>query len=305
MIENAVRFFLKVVCLPLFLMACSAVPTPAPVIAVVTPPVATAVAKPPLKIALVLGGGGTRGFAHIGVIKALEAQGITPDIIVGTSAGSAIGALYAAGYTGFQLQKMSIPMKEDKVVDWTWPDRGLFTGKPLENFINSAVKQRPLEKLNRTFAVVATDLASGEKIVFRTGNTGLAVSASCAVPGIFQPVIINGRSYVDGGLVSPVPVPEARALGADFVIAVNISNSPRNNRTDSTVDVLMQSFDIMSQTINRSELPKADVVISPVTQGISQDSLDDRHLAILEGEKAVAAILPELKAKLERLRSGH
>ncbi len=260
--------------------------------------------KLPPKIALALGGGGARGFAHIGVIKALEAQGIVPDIIVGTSAGSAIGALYAAGYTGFQLQKMSIPMKEGKVMDVSWPDRGLFTGKPLENFVNSAVRQRPLEKLNRTFAVVATDLATGEKVVFRTGNTGLAVSASCAVPGIFQPVVINGRSYVDGGLVSPVPAAEARALGADFVIAVNISNSPRNNRTDSTLDVLMQSFDIMSQTINRCELPKADVVITPVTRGISQDSLDDRHLAILEGEKAVADVLPELKEKLERLRSG-
>ena len=302
MIENAVRTLLKIISLPLFLMACSVVPTPAPVIAAVTV-APTVAAKPPLKIALVLGGGGTRGFAHIGVIKALEAQGIVPDIIVGTSAGSAIGALYAAGYSGFQLQEMSIPMKEEKVVDWTWPNRGLFTGKPLEAYINKAVKQRPLEKLNRTFAVVATDLASGEKIVFRTGNTGLAVSASCAVPGVFQPVIINGRSYVDGGLVSPVPVPEARALGADFVIAVNISNSPINNKIDTTVDVLMQSFDIMSQTINRYELSSADVVIRPVTRGIAQDSLDDRHLAILEGEKAVAAILPELKEKLAKMRS--
>lgn len=289
-------------CLPLLLMACTTVPV-APVTPPVTPPAAPPVVKPPPKIALALGGGGARGFAHIGVIKALEAQGITPDIIVGTSAGSAIGALYAAGYTGYQLQKMSIPMKEDKVFDWTWPDRGLFTGKPLENFINNAVRQKPMEKLNRTFAVVATDLASGEKIIFRTGNTGLAVSASCAVPGIFQPVVINGHSYVDGGLVSPVPVAEARALGADFVIAVNISNSPRNNKTDSTLDVLMQSFDIMSQTINRYELSSANVVIRPVTRGIAQDNLDDRNLAILEGEKAVAEILPELKEKLAKMRS--
>ncbi len=277
----------------LLLSACSTIPLPAP------PPVAV---KPLPKIALVLGGGGTRGFAHVGVIKALEAQGITPDIIVGTSVGAAVGALYAAGYTGFQLQEMSIPMKEEKVIDWSWPNRGLFTGKPLQTFINKAVKQLPLEKLRHTFAVVATDLASGEEIVFRTGNTGLAVSASCAVPGVFQPVIINGKSYVDGGLVSPVPVSEARAMGADFVIAVNISNLPQNNRTDTTVDVLMQTFDIMSQTINRYQLSHADVVIRPVTKEIAQDSLEDRHLAILEGEKAVAAVLPELKAKLEKLR---
>ena len=261
-----------------------------------------AVVRPAPKIALVLGGGGTRGFAHVGVIKALEAQGIVPDIVVGTSVGSAVGALYAAGYSGFQLQEMSIPMKEERVIDWSWPNRGLFTAKPLQTFINQSVKNVPLEKLRRTFAVVATDLATGEKIVFRTGNTGVAVSASCAVPGVFQPVAINGRSYVDGGLVRPVPASEARALGADFVIAVNISNLPQNNKTDTTVDVLMQTFDIMSQTINQYELSNADVVIRPVTRQIAQGNLDDRHLAILEGEKAVAAVLPELKAKLEKLR---
>lgn len=290
---------LKGAALALCLSACSTAPKVSePVVPVAKP--APPVAKP--KIALVLGGGGTRGFAHVGVIKALEAQGIFPDIIVGTSVGSAIGALYAAGYTGFQLQEMSIPMKEEKVVDWSWPNRGLFTGKPLQNFINQSVKQLPLEKLRRTFAVVATDLASGEKVLFRTGNTGVAVSASCAVPGVFQPVLINGRSYVDGGLVRPVPASEARALGADFVIAVNISNLPQNNKTETTVEVLMQTFDIMSQTINRYELTHADVLIRPVTREIAQGSLDDRHLAIMEGEKAVAAILPELKAKLEKLR---
>ncbi len=280
----------------LFMLLAGCASAPAPQVMV------PAVARPAPKIALVLGGGGTRGFAHVGVIKALEAQGIFPDIIVGTSVGSAIGALYAAGYTGFQLQEMSIPMKEERVIDWSWPNRGLFIGKPLQTFINQAVRQAPLEKLRRTFAVVATDLASGEKVVFRTGNTGLAVSASCAVPGIFQPVVINGRSYVDGGLVRPVPASEGRALGADFVIAVNISNLPQNNRTDTTVEVLMQTFDIMSQTINRYELSNADVVIRPVTREIAQGNLDDRHLAILEGEKAVAAILPELKARLEKLR---
>lgn len=280
----------------MLLTACSTVPPQAP--AVIAPPVA----KPAPKIALVLGGGGTRGFAHVGVIKALEAQGIVPDIIVGTSVGSAIGALYAAGYSGFQLQDMSIPMKQERVIAWSLPNRGLFTGRPLQDFINQAVKQQPMEKLRRTFAAVATDLASGEKIVFRTGNTGVAVSASCAVPGVFQPVVINGKSYVDGGLVRPVPVSDARALGADFVIAVNISNLPQNNSTESTVDVLLQTFDIMSQTINRYELANADVVIRPVTREIAQGNLDDRHLAILQGEKAVAAILPELKDKLEKLR---
>ncbi len=251
-----------------------------------------------------MGGGGSRGFAHVGVIKALEAQGIVPDIIVGTSVGSAVGALYASGLSGFQLQEISIPMREGSVIDWSWPNRGIFTGQALEEFINRTVNQKPLEKLQRTFAVVATDLKTGEEIIFRSGNTGMAVRASCAVPGLFQPTVINGRSYVDGGLVRPVPVSEARALGADFVIAVDISNKPENNPTESTTDVLMQTFDIMSQTINRYELPKADVVIRPITKAIDQGSLDDRHSAILEGEKAAAAAMAEIKAKLQKLSKG-
>ncbi|NOT18049.1 MAG: patatin-like phospholipase family protein [Sulfuriferula sp.] len=254
------------------------------------------------KIALVLGGGGTRGFAHIGVIKALEAQGIVPDIIVGTSAGSVVGALYAYGYSGFELQKVAIQMEEQSVIDWAWPSRGVFKGEALQNFINTTVKNTPIEKLKRPFAAVATDLSNGEVAVFRTGNTGQAVRASSAVPGIFQPVTIAGHNYVDGGLVRPVPVSVARSLGADFVIAVDISNKPKNNTTASTIDVLMQTFDIMSQTINRYELPKADIVIRPRTQDIDVSSLDGRHIAVLEGEKATALIMPELKAKLAKLR---
>ncbi len=195
-------------------------------------------------------------------------------------------------------------MKGDSVIDWAWPNRGLFTGKPLEDFINRSLKQQPLEKLLRTFAVVATDLKTGEEIIFRTGNTGMAVRASCAVPGMFQPAVINGRSYVDGALVKPVPVSVARALGADFVIAVDISNRPENNTTETTLDVLMQAIDIMSQSINRYELPKADVAIRPITSAIDQASLDDRHTAILEGEKAAAAVMQDIKAKLQKLREG-
>ena len=265
---------------------------------VVTQPVA----RPAPKIALVLGGGGTRGFAHIGVIKYLEAQGIVPDIIVGTSAGAVVGSLYAYGYNGFELQNLAIQMEEQSVIDWGWPDRGIFKGEALQKFINNAVKQTPIEKLKRPFAAVATDLSDGEIMVFRTGNTGQAVRASSAVPGIFQPVSISGHNYVDGGLVRPVPVSVALTLGADFVIAVDISNKPKSNTTVSTLDVLMQTFDIMSQNINRYELPKADIVIRPRTQGIDTSNLDGRHIAVLEGEKAAAAIMPELKAKLEKLR---
>lgn len=261
-------------------------------------PPTTGLAPAQIKVALVLGGGAARGFAHIGVIKALEAQGIIPDIIVGTSAGSVVGALYAAGYNGFELQQLSMQMDESQVSDWSMPNRGMIKGEALQVFINNAVKNRTLEKMNKVFAVVATDLNSGEMIVFRTGNTGMAVRASSSVPGIFQPVSINGREYVDGGLVSPVPVRVARSLGADFVIAVDISDKPNNNKTESSIEVMLQTFNIMGQSISRSELPEADIVIRPVTPGISSTDFKDRHMAVLQGEKAVAAILPELKEKL-------
>ena len=256
------------------------------------------------KIALVLGGGAARGFAHIGVIKALEAQGISPDIIVGTSAGALVGALYAAGNNGFDLQKLALQMQENEVSDWSLPDRGVFKGEALQNFVNRVVNQRPLEKLNRTFAVVATDLHSGEQVVFRTGNTGMAVRASSSVPGVFQPVLINGHEYVDGGLTSPVPVRAARLLGADFVIAVDISARPEFGKTASSIDVLLQTFAIMQQSISRNEMKEANVAIRPSLPDTRRTDFQDRDITILAGEQAVAAVLPELKAKLAALREA-
>jgi len=160
----------------------------------------------PPKIAPALGGGVARGFAHIGVIKALEANGIVPDMVVGTSAGSLVGALYAGGYGGFDLQRVALHMDDSIIADWSLPDRGFIKGEAVQNFVNQAVQNRSLEKLNKPFGVVVTDLQSGAMVVFRTGNTGMAVRASSSVPGVFQPFAINGREYVDGGLVSPVPV---------------------------------------------------------------------------------------------------
>ncbi|MFA7282675.1 MAG: patatin-like phospholipase family protein [Sterolibacterium sp.] len=278
------------------LAACATPPKPTPV--------APAQPKPPVKIALALGGGAARGFAHVGVIKALEAQGIVPDIVVGTSAGAVVGALYAAGHSGFDLQRLVLQVEESQFSDWSLPDRGVFKGEALQNFVNQAVGQRPLEKLGKLLAVVATDLQTGEAVIFRTGNTGMAVRASSSVPGVFQPVAINGREYVDGGLVSPVPVQAARSLGADFVIAVDISAKPQHGKTQSTIDVLLQTFSIMAQTIGKQELPAADIVIRPYTPELRATDFQDRHLAVLEGEKAVAAVLVELKARLARLREA-
>ncbi|MBI2307095.1 MAG: patatin-like phospholipase family protein [Rhodocyclales bacterium] len=263
-------------------------------------------APPPAKpvIALALGGGAAKGFAHIGVIKALEAQGIVPDIVVGTSAGSVVGAMYAAGKNGFELQTLAISLDEAQVSDWSLPDRGVLKGDALAAFINKAIGNAPIEKLPKKFGAVATDLASGEPIVFRSGDTGTAVRASSSVPGVFQPVAIRGREYVDGGLVSPVPVRFAREMGATFVIAVDISNRPQAGKTRSSLDVLLQTFAIMGQSLNRNELPQADVVIRPDISQLASVDFKTRHLAVLEGEKAAALALPALKAKLENWRKA-
>jgi NTE family protein len=293
------RFALFVVAA--LLAACTTPPAPPPA----PPPAAVGVVvapKKPIRIGLALGGGAARGFAHIGVIKALEAQGIVPDIVVGTSAGSVVGALYASGMRGFDLQKVALQMDEAMVADWTLPNRGVLKGEALQGFINQKVGNRTLQQMPKPLGVVATELQSGELVLFRRGDTGMAVRASSAVPGMFQPVEISGREYVDGGLTSPVPAQSARAMGADFVIAVDISYGQRAERLSGTLDVLLQTFSIMGHAISRHELEDADVVIRPKTAAVSSTDFEGRHLAIMEGEKAAAAIMPELKARLAKAR---
>jgi len=278
------------------LSACASKPASEPPAQQSSPPFA----NKPIKLGLALGGGAARGFAHIGVIKALEAQGIIPDIVVGTSAGAVVGALYAAGNNGFELQKLAIKLDETKLADWSVPDRGVLKGEGLQKFVNDAVANRPIEALKKPFAVVATDLHSGEAILFRTGNTGMAVRASATVPGVFRPVSINGHEYVDGGLSSLVPVRFARQLGADLVIAVDISAQPGKQPLRGTLDILLQTFAIMGQNLARYELKDADVVIHPQVGNVGSTDFVSRHDAIMEGEKAAQAALPQIREAIRK-----
>jgi NTE family protein len=205
--------------------------------------------------------------------------------------------------SGFELQNLALQMEENMLTDWTLPNRGVLKGEALQDFINQKVKNLTLQKMPKPLGVVATDLQSGESVLFRRGDTGKAVRASSAVPGVFQPVEISGRDYVDGGLTSPVPAQAARTMGADFIIAVDISNVSRQNKLTGTLDVLLQTFAIMGHAISHHELEDADVVIRPKTAALSSTDFEGRHLAILEGEKAAAIVLPELKARLARARA--
>lgn len=254
------------------------------------------------RIGLALGGGAARGFAHIGVIKVLESQGIVPDLVVGTSAGSVVAAMYAAGNNGYALQKMALDMDEGTISDWSLPffskTSGVLKGEALQSYVNKMVNQANIEKLKKPFGAVATDLNTGAPILFQRGNTGLAVRASSAVPGVFQPVKINDRYYVDGGLVSPVPVRFAREMGADIVIAVNISSTPEVQSSANSLEVLLQTFTIMGQSLNFFELKNADVVIRPELPGMKGSDFNGRNLAILAGEKAANAMIPSVKEKI-------
>jgi len=270
-------------------------PPDIPVVAPITVPV-VAVKIPP-RIGLALGGGAARGFAHVGVIQILEEAGIRPTLVTGTSAGSLVAAIYASGKNGKQLQHVAETMEEVTIADWTLPlfNSGMFRGDALAKYVNGQVGARLIQDMPLPLGIVATDLNSGQSMLFQRGDTGTAVRASSAVPAVFQPVKISGRDYVDGGLVSPVPVRAARKMGAELVIAVDISSPPDSNLAGGTLDVLLQTFSIMGSSINSFELKDADVVVRPVLTGISSSDFSARKRSIEAGRQAMLQMLPQLR----------
>jgi NTE family protein len=270
------------------------------------PAVKPAPPAPPVKIriGIALGGGAAKGFAHIGVIKMLEANGFKPEVVSGTSAGSLVGALYASGMDAFQMQEHAVALDEARIRDVTLFNGGLVRGQKLQDYVNEMLGNRAFDKMRKPFAVVATQLETGERTVFVRGNVGQAVRASCSIPGVFEPVKIGKFYYVDGGVVSPVPVDAARQLGADFVIAVDISTRITGKTPESLLGVVNQSITIMGQKLGEQEIARADVVIRPKVNDIGPADFEQRARAIVEGEKAALAALPQIRLKLERMRQA-
>ena len=267
------------------------------------PPAGAAAPAAPVTIGLALGGGAAKGFAHIGVIKMLEANGFKPSFVAGTSAGSVVGALYASGMDAFALQEKAVGLDEASIRDLQFSSGGLVKGQKLEDYVNQQVQRRPLEKLAKPFVAVATRLEDGERTVFARGNTGQAVRASSSVPGVFQPVTIGKYHYVDGGVVSPVPVDAARQLGADVVVAVDISSRPSGRSPSDMLGTLGQTIDIMGQKLGQAELARADIIIRPKVLDIGPADFTQRANAILEGEKAALAAMPQIRARVAQLRA--
>jgi NTE family protein len=285
------------------LAACQTVPpaSPPPVVMPAPPPVVAppppAPPKPP-RIGLALGGGAARGFSHIGVIQVLEEAGIRPDFVAGTSAGSLVAALYASGKSGPEMAALAQAMDEGSITDWAFPTRGLIRGEALARYVRDNTGNRSIEQMKLPLGIVATDLDNGSAVLFRRGDTGTAVRASSAVPAVFQPVKIGQREYVDGGLVSPVPVRFARQMGAELVIAVDISSPPDGNATSDVMKMLLQTFAIMGRSINYFELREADIVLRPVLAGVSSADFSSRLKAIQAGRDAATKALPELRARI-------
>ena len=289
--NRASMFRLAIIFILFIIIAgCATVPT-------VQPP-----ACKPAKIALVLGAGAAKGFAHIGVLKVLESQKVPIHMVVGTSAGSFVGSLYAYGFDSYTLQKIAMSMEKSDVAELTLPDNGFLKGERVRDYINRMLRNTVMEKLRVPFYAVATNIKTGEETVFATGNTGMAVQASCAVPGVFQPASFSGATYVDGGVVNPLAVDVARRHGADVVIAVDITSGIGANVPTSTMDTIMKSVEIMYDKISQIPIGKADVVIKPQVGFVGSADFDHRNEAIMEGEKAAWAVMPQINGIVAKLR---
>lgn len=260
--------------------------------------------KPRAVVALALGGGASKGFAHIGVLKVLHENHIPVHIVTGTSAGALVGSLYASGMSPARLQTEAIQMEKADIVDLTLSTRGFIRGEKLQNWINAKVGNRPIQQFPLKFAAVATEFGTGKMTVFNSGNAGQAVRASASIPNVFLPVEIRGKQYVDGGLSAPVPVSAAKRLGANVVIAVDISARPaRLDESSGFFAYLDQSLNIMSISALQQELSQASVVIKPQVQQLGTvGGFDQKTQAIQLGEQAARAALPQIKAVLARYR---
>lgn len=269
-----------------------------------SPPPATPLKAREPVIALALGGGGAKGFAHIGVIKVLESHGIKPKIVTGTSAGSFVGSIYASGQTPYQMQSLALKLQESDLRDLTLNRQGIILGQKLQDYVNTQVSNKPIEKFPIRFAAVATRLDNGQKADFIKGNAGQAVRASCSIPNVFVPATIGNVKYVDGGLVSPIPVKTAKDMGADIVIAVDISARPTGSGAGNMLGLLDQTINIMGQQSISTELNQANVVIQPKVGNLGVLDLKASNQAILEGEKAAQLKIKDIQNVITHFKNS-
>jgi NTE family protein len=261
------------------------------------------------RLALVLGGGSARGFAHIGVIKALESQGIRPDAIFGASAGALVGAFWAAGVSASAMESLAYRVRDDEVIDLVSGQagnrRGIVSGHALQAFVNQQLGQRSIESFPTPFRAVATRYPEGTMHIFKDGDAGFAVRASCSLPGVFLPAARGDEEFLDGGLISPMPVQAARAEGYDLIVAVDVGGADPGNRQErgaGLFQVLLRSFEIMGDALRRQEGARADILVRPDVARISSTDFAARRVLVEAGFQAGQRLAPVIRQKLERVR---
>jgi len=253
------------------------------------------------KIALVLGGGAARGFAHVGVIRVLEQEKIPIDLVVGTSVGSLIGSIYADTRSSFDLEVIAFKLEKDDLFDFSVfsSTTGPVKGERLEKFVQSKVRKQNIEDLSLPFVAVATNLVTGERVILDRGSVARAVRASSSIPGVFTPVFYQNMTLVDGGVVDNVPVDVARLKGADIVIAVNIGKNVVNKEVSNIVDITLQSVNVMSYEISKFKAQGADILIEPNVGDVNMMDFDRKEYCMRAGIEATQKLIPDLRRKIE------
>lgn len=268
------------------------------------PPQPTPVAElPKPKIALVLGGGAARGFAHVGVIRALEQENIPIDMVVGTSVGSLIGAIYASDKNSFELEWTAFALEKESLFDFgilgAITGMGAARGAKLEEFVRAKIAVANVENMKLPFAAVATDLNRGTRVVLDHGPVAKVVHASSAIPGVFEPVEFEGKLLVDGGVMDNIPISVARERGADIIIAVDISENVQNFDITNLVDVTIQAVNIMFNENVKNKKKDADILISPAVGNVAMMDFTQKKRCMQAGIDATQKAMPEIRKKIE------
>ncbi|MGM7701054.1 patatin-like phospholipase family protein [Pseudalkalibacillus sp. Hm43] len=254
------------------------------------------------KIGIALGSGGARGFAHIGVLKALHHAGIKIDMVAGSSMGALVGAFYCTGHEPATMVKMAKMFRRRYYMDYTVPKMGFVSGKKVEQLIYALTQRKKIEELDIPFSIIATDLLKAEKVVIQEGLISEAVRASIAVPGIFVPYKKDGRLLVDGSVIDRVPVSVVKQMGADIIIAVDISHIKQNPEISTIFDVIMQSIDIMQRELVKAHEITTDVLIRPHVENFSASAFKDIEEIIEIGEKETNGRIADIEAVIQNWR---
>lgn len=251
------RVFLGAIgCIPALALS-----TSASAAATATPQKSTRPANPGRRVGIAFGGGSLHGMAHLGVLKALTEKGLQFQFIAGTSAGSIIGVLAAAKMPYGEIHEVAHQIEWPGLMAISWSGKGLLRHTKLRSLIDASLGNRRLEQLPIPFGAITTDIATGERVVLRRGPAGAAVSASCSIPVLFEPVKIDGRNLVDGGLTEPVPVIAVRDMGADIVIGVDVAFRPAEEAVQGFTGAAFQTMQIMANALINEQIPRADVAI--------------------------------------------